>query len=420
MQQYCTKSRLQKMRECIFVILISMIFMVGCFGCAPESNFTLQEGVVGSMNSFDSLFIMPDGVETRWASPENWKGRKGVAAQVNAGRKGSANFPLKAGESKVLAEVTGTSGIVRRIWITISDRSAKMLRSLMLDVYWDGVDKPAVSAPLGDFFCHGLGRMAKFESALFSSPEGRSFNCCVPMPFRTGMKIVVTNEGDTDLLAMYYDVDYTIGNRLSDDVLYFHAHYRRENPTKLKQDYVILPKVEGSGRFLGVNIGVIANQERYSKSWWGEGEVKIYLDGDDKFPTLAGTGTEDYIGSAYGQGQYSNLYQGCSLADKENMQYCFYRFHVPDPVYFRRDIRATIQQIGCWDPESKVFMYKLGEPIYHAGDGLVEIDFSESGNTGDYGLFERQDDWSSCAYFYLDKPVSNLPSITSVEKRQVP
>jgi len=363
------------------------------------------------------LFVVPDGVQTRWASPENWKAQKGQAAQANAGRKGSPCFPLKAGEQRVLAEASGTSGTVRRIWITIDPRKRKVLRGLRIDGYWDGAARPAVSSPFGDFFGTGLGRVVPFDSALFSSPEGRSFNCCIPMPFRTGMKIAVTNESDADVGAFFYDVDYTLGDAHGPDVMYFHAHYRRENPTTLQRDYELLPRVAGKGRFLGVNVGIIADQRRYGKSWWGEGEVKVYLDGDSELPTLSGTGTEDYIGTGWGQGRYSHAYQGCHVADLENMEYCFYRYHVPDAVYFRNDIRVTIQQIGCWDPGTKPSVYWGGQPVYKSGPGLVPVDLSVGGESADYGGFERQDDWSSCAYWYLDRPENNLPPIDPVEKR---
>ena len=294
----------------------------------------------------DPLYRLPDGVETRWASPENPRGERAAGGRVNAGRKGRPSVPLKAGEQLVLAEATGLSGTVRRIWLTVWDRSPQMLRGLRIDMYWDGARTPAVSAPLGDFFGVGLGRTASFESALFSNPEGRSFNSVVPMPFRTGMKIVVSNESGRDLSMLFYDVDYTVGDKHGPEVLYFHAHWRRESPTAMQKDYEILPRIEGRGRYLGTNIGVISNQQRYFKSWWGEGEVKVYLDGDRELPTLNGTGTEDYIGTGWGQGSYTHRYQGCSIADQERMQYCFYRFHVPDPVWFRKEVRVTIQQIG--------------------------------------------------------------------------
>jgi len=361
------------------------------------------------------LFEVPDGVQTRWASPENWDAAKGAAGQVLNGRKGSPSFPLKAGESKVLAHAENTSGTIRRIWVTINDRSPQMLRGLRLDLYWDGTGRPAVSAPLGDFFGQGLGRCITFQAALFSNPEGRSFNCCVPMPFRTGMKIVVTNETDTDLPMFFYDVNYTVGDAHGDRCSYLHAHWRRERPTTLKRDYEFLPTVQGRGRFLGVNVGVIADTVTYFKSWWGEGECKIYLDGDDALPTLCGTGTEDYIGTAWGQGQYAHLHQGCHLADHENCQYTFYRYHIPDPVYFQQDIRVTMHQIGCWGPDTAKQLRDAGRELLGTNGAPVDLDQAVADDG--YGLFERQDDWSSCAYFYLDQPSTDLPALAPLEAR---
>jgi hypothetical protein len=364
--------------------------------------------------SDQSLYIFPDKVETRWASPENPAGEKGQAGKANGGRKGSPAFPLAAGEQRVLAEVSGTSGTIRRIWITIDDRSPTMLRGLRLYFYWDGAKTPAVSAPFGDYFGVGLGQTATFQSALFSNPQGRSFVCYVPMPFKTGMKLVVTNDTDTDLRLFFYDVDYTIGDRHGEDTLYFHAYFNRQNPTKIQQDYELLPKIEGKGRFLGVNVGVIVNQKRYDKSWWGEGEVKIYLDGDQPLPTLSGTGTEDYIGTGWMLGEYANLYQGCLLANYEQMRYCFYRYHIPDPIYFQSDIRITIQQIGIILPQDVDGLSNAQIRIYRAGTGLIEIDTTQ---LQPFELFEREDDWSSCSYFYLDKPENRLPPLASIEDR---
>jgi hypothetical protein len=367
----------------------------------------------GERLAAQSLFTLPEGLETRWASPENLRGEKGKGAQTNGGRKGQPAIPIKAGEQVVLAEVRGSSGTVRRIWATISDRSPAMLRGLKIEMFWDDSTKPAVSAPFGDFFGHGSGHMSGFESALFASPEARSFNCYVPMPFRSGMKIVLTNESGKDLQLLFYDVDYTLGDAHGPEDLYFHAHYRRENPTSLQRDFKILPLVHGRGRFLGTNVCVRADTQKYVDKWWGEGEVKVYLDGDREWPTLAGTGTEDYIGTAWGiQKAYADLYQGSPFVDPATMQYCFYRFHVPDPVYFRNDIRVTIQQIGfnsekgTSDP-----LYSTGAPIYKAGPGLLKKE------KGEQGTFERQDDWSSVAYFYLDRPDNDLPPIDSPEQR---
>ena len=360
------------------------------------------------------LFQMPRNIQTRWASAENFAGEKGGACRNDDGRKRSPSFCLKAGEAKALAQAKGTSGTVRRIWITINERHAKMLRGVRLDFYWDDAATPAVSVPIGDFFGHGIGRMATFQSALFSSPEGRSFNCCIPMPFRTGMKIVATNETDTDVGMFFYDVDYTLGDPHGPDTLYFHAHFRRENPTTLRQDYALLPQVKGRGRFLGVLVGVIADTGQWIKTWWGEGEVKVFLDGDTEHPTLCGTGTEDYIGTAWGQGQYANLFQGCHLADHDKMQYCFYRLHVPDPIYFQRDIRVTIHQIGCWDPNTIAQLHGLGTQLYLS---TAPVDMVKAVAAKSYGLFERTDDWSSVAYFYLDRPSNDLPALAPVEQR---
>jgi hypothetical protein len=405
--------RRQKKRYLPLFILLAVLMFFST-GCEHKPS---SQGISGNreyLSGTEPLYAMPDGIETRWVNAENPAGMRGHGGKTNNGRKGSpCLWNFKAGEKSVLAEVVKSSGIVRRIWVTVSDRSPEMLRGLKLEMFWDEAEKPAVSAPLGDFFCQGLGEMATFESALFSSPEGRSFNCYIPMPFRTGMRIEVTNESGKDLELFFYQVDYTIGDRLPDNVLYFHAYYRRENPTVLKKDYTILPKIEGNGRYIGCNIGVNADRKLYFKSWWGEGEVKIYLDGDEQYPTLCGTGTEDYIGTGWGQGRFDNLYQGCSLADTARFRYCFYRLHVPDPVYFRNNIRITIQQIGYMDENTRMLMGQAGMKVYKAGGDLVPYDLSHPVQ----GLFERQDDWSSCVWFYLDKPFNNLPDIDPAEKR---
>lgn len=358
-----------------------------------------------------NLYELPENVVTRWASPENPAGEKGRAGTVNGGRKGAPTIAIKAGESAVLAEAHGSSGTIRRMWLTFWDRSPRMLRSLRIDIYWDGAAKPAVSAPLGDFFGIGLGRTTEFQSALFSNPEGRSFNSVVPMPFRSGMRIVLTNESAQDVPELFYDVDYTLGDKHPANMLYLHAHWRRENPTTLKRDYEILPLVRGRGRFLGTNIGVITNRGEYFNTWWGEGEIKMYIDGDRELPTIAGTGTEDYIGTAWGQGRYSHLYQGSPISDEPAGLFAFYRFHIPDPVYFYRDIRVTMQQIGYLADYSRGPITRTGRKLYRAGAGMVEMD------TRMDGKFERADDWSSTAYFYLDRPQNDLPPLAAVSER---
>jgi len=363
----------------------------------------------------NQLFKKGKGIRTCWASPENPKAKKGKGGMPNSGRKGSPCLPLLPGEAFVMAEAAGTAGTVRRIWVTIAERSPWMLRSLRLDFYWDQLDEPSFSVPFGDFFGHGLGRVYAFDSVLFSNPESRSFNCFIPMPFKTGMKIVITNESDQVLPLLYYDVDYTIGDSHGDDMLYFHAHYRRENKTALGKDYAFLPKITGEGRFLGVNAGVIANRQDYLDTWWGEGEVKMYIDGDTGHPSLCGTGTEDYIGTAWEQGQYATLYQGCPLADFENGQFAFYRYHIPDPVFFYEDIHVTIQQIGFCPFDRREDLAKSDRTYYKAAEGTPEFDMANELEVPPY--LEREDDFSSCAYFYLDEPATSLPGLAPVKDR---
>ena len=366
--------------------------------------------------SQDPMYLIPRDARTRWASPENPTAEPGHACFGNDGRKRHPFISLPAGASATLLDLGNTGGTVRRIWITIDDRSPQMLRGLRLEMFWDGAATPAVSAPLGDFFSLGLGRMATFHSALFSSPEGRSFNCYIPMPFRSSARIRVTNETDVRLGSLYYDVDLTVGDAHPEAAGYLHAHWRRESPTKLLEDYTILPQVGGRGRFLGCNVGVMADKGTYYRSWWGEGEVKVFLDGDTANPTLCGTGTEDYIGTGWGQGQYAGLYQGCHVADHEQYHYCFYRLHVPDPVWFQQACRVTLQQIGAWTPESMAQMYAAGLELTHAD---APIDVAAEARKRTYGLFERQDDVSSCAWFYLDGPENGLPALPGPAARML-
>ncbi len=367
---------------------------------------------------FSELTQMPQQIETRWFSAENWLGEKGQAGKVHNGRKGSPNFPLPNGEQKTLATYDGGSGCVRRIWMTINQRTPQTYRGLRIQFFWDGADQAAIDVPVGDFFGQGLGRQIQFESALQSNPEGRSFNCCIPMPFKKGMRIELINESGIDIEMVFYDVNITINDPVDDNTLYLHALWRREHETTLKQDYEFLPLTKGRGRFLGVNVGVISNTELYYRSWWGEGECKVYLDGDETLPTLCGTGTEDYIGTAWGQGQYDNLYQGCHLADGEHMQYNFYRWHIPDPIYFYKDIRVSMHQIGYASYETmNQFLADDREiPGTNPEEGILDLkDYVENGKGN---IYEREkDDWSSCAYVYLDKPTNDFPDLIPVNER---
>ncbi len=374
--------------------------------------------------SAQELYIMPKGIQSRVSSFENLNGQKGEGGKTNKGAKGNAFESLKAGESKTLLDVH-SAGVIQRMWFTIGDRSLKMLRSLRLRMYWDGADKPAVDVPFGDFFCVGLGRPVAFQSALFTDPEGRSFNCYIPMPFKKRAKVVLTNESSSNLDLLFFDIDYNVLDKAQDDILYFHACWNRSVTSTPGKDFELLPEIEGKGRFLGVNVGVNVDPA-YGQTWWGEGEVKLYIDGDKKYPTINGTGSEDYIGTGWGEGQFTNLYQGCLLADTAKKQYAFYRFHIPDAIYFEDNFKAVIQEIGGGGNDEVKSLQAKGVALTpvtvaeaHGFTRLFEHPQSLTDSNFPKGWvnFYRVDDYSATAYFYLDRPESKLKELAPVAER---
>lgn len=225
---------------------------------------------------------------------------------------------------------------------------------------------------------------------------------------------------------MFFDVDYQILNSWDNDYLYFHAYWSRDTATRLAKDFELLPSVSGKGRFLGVNVGINANP-LYKQSWWGEGEVKMFIDGDKEWPTLAGTGTEDYIGTAWGQGKYVNRYTGCPIADESALQWTYYRYRIPDQIFFKNDCKVTIQQLGGWGTEQVAALQQAKVPLipvttddgrlhpYYSKDSVVQLNNPLLPKGWTY--FYRSDDVSATAYFYLDKPSSSLPPIQPVKIR---
>jgi hypothetical protein len=371
-----------------------------------------------------TLYEIPSQGKTRWSSFENPDAKPGSGGKENKGAKGHAFDVIEPKGKKLLLNVTG-AGVVNRIWLTVNERSPKMLRSLVMNMYWDDSPTPAVSVPLGDFFGVGLGRRTPFESEFFSDPEGRSFNCYIPMPYKTAARIEIINESDI-AVTLFFDVNLTSLDKHDKPVLYFHSYWNRENKTKLGRDFVVLPEVKGRGRFLGMNVGVNADPA-YGKSWWGEGEVKMFIDTDTNFPTLTGTGTEDYIGTAWGQGAYSNRFQGCPVADEKAKQWCFYRFHVPDPVYFQSKCKVTLQQIGGEMTEFVRDLDSKGarlQPVSVANEKFYKLlemnpvpDIKDASFPKGWTNYYREDDVSATAYFYLDKPVNGLGVVAPLQKR---
>ncbi|OFX36094.1 MAG: hypothetical protein A2W90_22460 [Bacteroidetes bacterium GWF2_42_66] len=368
-------------------------------------------------------------METRWSSFENINAEKGKGGLENKGAKGHPCGQISKGESVVLLYAEGP-GRITRMWFTINDRSPEMLRSLKIEMFWDGSEKPAVSAPFGDFFGVGPGQNTAFENELFANPEGESFNCFIPMPFKKSARIIVTNEGKKDLLMLFYDINFIKSENWNDEDLYFHCYWHRDTATTLTKDFEILPEINGKGRFLGSFINMNASPA-YKKDWWGEGEVKMYLDGDTDYPTLVGTGAEDYVGTGWGLDKFVTRYSGCLISDRENQRWAFYRYHIPDPVYFTSDFKATIQQIGGNSRENVMAMINEGLnllPItfrdfnasrftmYHLLDSANTINISNPDLVGHVNYY-RSDDYASTAYFYLNRPENNLSMIQPIEIR---
>lgn len=371
------------------------------------------------------LYTLPENFKSSSVSSfENLNGVKGAGGKSNHSAKGNAFESLKKGESKTLLEITGP-GIIQRMWFTLQNRTPEMMRALRLRMYWDGETKPAVDAPFGDFFGYGLSKVVKSESALFSNPEGRSFNCMIPMPFRKGAKVVITNESQYNIDALFFDIDFIKLEKQENDALYFHAFWTRQKTSELRKDFEFLPEIEGRGRFLGVNIGVNADPG-YGDTWWGEGEVKMYIDNDKELPTYNGTGTEDYIGTAWGMGKFTNLYQGCTVANDSARQYAFYRFHVPDVIGFSQNFRASIQQIGggMRDVVRKLVKNNMKlEPVTIATlTGFRTLldnpkDIFDADFPNGWVNFYRVDDYSATSYFYLNTPSTRLRELPDVSER---
>jgi hypothetical protein len=385
----------------------------GRTGRAGLAAILLVLGVACTAVSGQNLFDIPDGVKTRWISFENLAGAPGQGGKANGGRKGAPSRPIKAGETVTLADVDGP-GTIRRIWCTVSG-APELLRGLVIRMYWDGQPHASVEAPLQDFFGVPFARQVRFESAFFSNPEGRSFNCFIPMPFKKHARIVVENQAPRDAPAFFYDIDCTVGDQLPAEPACFHACYRRENPTTPKRDFEVLPLITGKGRYLGCNVGVRSVNPYGEPFWFGEGELKVYLDGDAPLPTLVGTGTEDLVGSGWGLGKFDHLYQGCTLSEKEDGAWGFYRYHVPDPIYFTRSIRVTLQQMAGGTVAQLRSLDASRQPELVSTHRKLDIGLAKQESA--WENFEAPQDVCATAYWYQVLPSSPGPGIGSYADR---
>src|SRR5579862_2457153 len=377
-----------------------------------RKTWLLVTAIFGSQLSFaQNLYEMPQGVSSRVSSFENPNGIAGSSGKTNHGAKGNAFESLKAGESKILLEST-RPGIINRIWCTVSDRSPDMLRSMHLRIYWDGDQEPAVDVPFGDFFCAGGdGGPIAFQSALFANPEGRSFISYIQMPFAESAKVILTNESNRDQPLVFYDIDFTTTDIVPADALYFHATWTHLPKTEPGHDFAILEVAKGKGRFLGTYICVKADSA-YGHTWWGEGEVKVWLDGDSIFPTICGTGSEDYAGTGWGMGRFITQYSGCTVADDAKRFYAFYRLHIPDPIFFNSSCKVVIQEIGGGDLQTVRSLQARRvplKPISISGKAFLRlvdypVNLADPQFPDGWVNFYRSDDYAAVAYFYLSRP----------------
>lgn len=386
--------------------------------------FLLFLSWITSVNA-QELFQNVEGASSRVSSFENLNGIKGVGGKTNKGAKGNAFEWIKPGDSKTLLDIQGT-GIIQRIWLTVS-QDKNLSRELRLQMWWDNDNKPAVDVPLIDFFGFHVDKRISYQSALITSPEGRSYNSYIPMPFRKASRIVSTNESKIDAYKIFFDVDYILVNELPANSNYFHAYWSRQKTAALGNDFLVLPKINGKGRYLGMSVGIYTDSV-YKNTWWGEGEVKMYIDNDKEFPTIVGTGAEDYAGTGWGMGTYHHQYQGCTVADPLGGKFSFYRWHIPDAIYFDENIKITLQQIGGGPKEIVQELYNKKirvQPVtIDAESGFVRVlDFSEIPNINDKEFingwvnFYRVDDYIAVSYFYINKTSSELPGLPELANR---
>lgn len=351
------------------------------------------------INLLNDLTIKKD-IVTFSVSPENITGEKGAggmavqgsasyaARELGVGWKVNPYLVSQPGETTVLADIKG-QGSIKHIWITDSAQAGRLL---IWRIYFDGCEKPAVEAPLSDFFANADYREYKQLSSLAMCVNpARGLNCYFEMPYFRSFRVEIENRGSAPC-HIYYQIDCE-SKSLSPDTLYFHAQFRRVNPLPYQKPYVILDHIKGSGHYVGTYMhwGVKSN------GWWGEGEIKFFIDGDTDFPSVCGTGTEDYFCGAYNfdvNGEYkefttpySGMYKvGRTDGTYQSQRYFdMYRWHIQDPVYFKEDLKVTIQALG-WRSEGRYL------PL--------------------------QDDISSVAYWYsntLDDEYPDLPDRNALE-----
>jgi hypothetical protein len=323
------------------------------------------------INTDMSNIYMTSDAQSRSISPENFSGEKGKGGMATTGTgqnasrdlgkgwKVSPSVIIKAHTTFTVAEING-SGAIQHIWMTPTG----VWRYSILRFYWDDETTPSVEVPVGDFFGQGWGKFAQMSSLAVCANPGSGFNCYWTMPFRKKCRITLENINNEDMV-LYYQVDYTLTD-IPKEAAYFHAQFRRTNPLPYKQDYVLVDSIRGKGQYVGTYMAYGV----HNNGWWGEGEIKFFIDGDTNYPTINGTGTEDYFCGAYdfdtrkkndagveevNYTEFSTPYTGLHQVIKGDGHYQIaqrfglYRWHIKDPIRFDKDLKVTIQALGWRD-----------------------------------------------------------------------
>lgn len=314
----------------------------------------------GIGSDIGNLFTLSNA-KSRSISPENYNGEKGAggmceledgyargaARDLGKGWKVNPFVRIKPHTTYTVAEIN-ESGCIQHIWLTPTGK----WRNQIIRFYWDGQETPSVECPLGDFFACGWNRYAQISSSAICVNPGSAFNSYWQMPFRKSCKITLENRGD-DEVTLYYQVDYILTD-VPEDAAYFHASFRRSNPLPYKQDFVIADGIKGKGHFVGTYMCWGVN----NTGWWGEGEIKFFMDGDTEYPTICGTGTEDYFCGSYNfdiGGKYQEFttpYTGMPQVIRgdglysSQQRFGLYRWHIIDPIRFESDLKVTMQALG--------------------------------------------------------------------------
>ena len=400
------------MKHARFVkIGLAVLALAVCVAAAAQSD--KDKGFNGLGLGLGNLSRLSKA-QTRSISPENFTGEKGKAAMstdgpamsaardLGQGWKVSPFVTIKPKQTFVMADVKG-QGAIQQIWLT----PAGTWRFAILRIYWDGETEPSVECPVGDFFACGWGQYAQVSSLPVCVNPGSAFNCYWEMPFRKGFRMTLENIGakprpneapTTNQFTVYYQINYAL-TQVPEDAAYFHAQFRRVNPLPYKDVYTIVDGIKGWGHYVGTYMAWGVN----NNGWWGEGEIKFYMDGDSKFPTIAGTGTEDYFCGSYdfdakapdGSIQYYEFttpYAGLPQVIRGDGHYQvqqrfgLYRWHIMDPIRFEKDLKVTIQALG-----------------WMSGGRYLPL----------------QDDIASVAFWYQQEPHAKFPKLPSKDYLEI-